>query len=414
MAEAAANLSTGDNLEQRILEVLSEVGGSVKIGQLVKKCQAPKKILNSILYRLKKEGKVSSTAAATWCLGGSASADEVPAVPEDPTAQPSLEDRIFRFLEANGPCRALHIAKALGMNTAKEVNPDLYKMRSRHLLSYNGQAWMIYDSSQKGQRLVDSGMRQERAAIIYQQNPINMICQQGANNHISISESEAIQIGHGNTMLRQIACTQRGPSPQHPLLLPAPDDPSSQNTPPGAWGAQHIHMEKSLLRRVQLGHGNEMSLPRDPVQHPAEEHPAGSFTGSPPVSATSADAGTSFHMQTPEPGPHPEGGTAQKVHIKSSWLEDATIGNSNKMTIRIASQGGAGESGNSEEPKGDTDSSSKASPYGSCSHTPSSSTLLAPELRTMTLGDSSPQTTEPVLTEEEDGAPDTEDRKTQE
>lgn len=46
-------------------------------------------------------------------------------------------------------------------------------------------------------------------------------------------------------------------------------------------------MEKSLLRRVQLGHGNEMSLPRDPVQHPAEEHPAGSFTGSPPGSMAS-------------------------------------------------------------------------------------------------------------------------------
>lgn len=72
------------------------------------------------------------------------------------------------------------------------------------------------------------------------------------------------------------------------------------------------------------------------------------------VSATSADAGTSFHMQTPEPGPHPEGDTVQKVHIKSSWLEDATIGNSNKMTICTASQGGVGESGNSEEPKGDT------------------------------------------------------------
>lgn len=78
-----------------------------------------------------------------------------------------------------------------------------------------------------------------------------------------------------------------GPSPHRPLLLPAPDDPSSQNTPPGAWGAQHIHMEKSLLRRVQLGHGNEMSLPRDSVQHPAEEHPAGSFTGSPPGSMAS-------------------------------------------------------------------------------------------------------------------------------
>lgn len=72
------------------------------------------------------------------------------------------------------------------------------------------------------------------------------------------------------------------------------------------------------------------------------------------VSATSADAGTSFHMQTPEPGPHPEGDTAQKVHIKSSWLEDATIGNSNKMTIRTASQGEVGESGSSREPKEDT------------------------------------------------------------
>lgn len=78
-----------------------------------------------------------------------------------------------------------------------------------------------------------------------------------------------------------------GPSPQHPLLLPAPDDPSPQNTPPGVWGAQHIHMEKSLLRRVQLGHGNEMSLPRDPVQHPTEDHLAGSFTGSPPGSMAS-------------------------------------------------------------------------------------------------------------------------------
>lgn len=69
----------------------------MKIGQLVKKCQAPKKILNSILYRLKKEGKVSSTAPATWCLGGSASADEAPAaVPEDPTAQPSLGNLSFR------------------------------------------------------------------------------------------------------------------------------------------------------------------------------------------------------------------------------------------------------------------------------------------------------------------------------
>lgn len=44
-----------------------------------------------------------------------------------------------------------------------------------------------------------SGVRQESSAIIYQQNPINMICQ-GANSHISIANSKAIQIGHGNVM----------------------------------------------------------------------------------------------------------------------------------------------------------------------------------------------------------------------
>lgn len=72
-------------------------------------------------------------------------------------ACPSLADeRIIRFLETSGPHRALHIAKALGMKTAKEVNPHLYAMRNRHLLSYDGNTWMIYDSSRRGQEL---GMR---------------------------------------------------------------------------------------------------------------------------------------------------------------------------------------------------------------------------------------------------------------
>lgn len=66
------------------------------------------------------------------------------------------------------------------------------------------------------------------------------------------------------------------------------------------------------------------------------------------VSTTTAEPETSFNMQSPEPGPHPEGVTAQRVHIKSCLLEDATIGNSNKMTIRPRSKGG-----DSEEPKED-------------------------------------------------------------
>ncbi|XP_037061326.1 Z-DNA-binding protein 1 isoform X2 [Peromyscus leucopus] len=350
MAEAAADLSTGENLEQKILQVLSEAGSPVKIAQLVKKCHVPKKTLNKVLYHLKEEGKVSLEAPATWCLGGDAPGDEVSAVPKDLTAHPSLDERVFRFLEDNGPQKALHIAKALGMKTAKEVNPHLYKMRDRHLLSYDGQTWMIYGPSQKSQEL--------------------------------------------------------GPRPHHPLPLPVSEDPSSQDPRPGAWGDQHIHMEKSMLRRVQLGHGNEMSVPREPV-----EHSAYSFTGSPPVSATTADQGTSFTMQTPEPGADPEGNTAQRVHIKSCLLEDATIGNSNKMTIHTMSEGGVTESGDSKEPKEDTDSSSKAVPRGNCSHT-SNSTLLTSELGTMTLGDSGPQTTGTVL--RADGISDTGSCQTQE
>ncbi|KAL6033297.1 hypothetical protein STEG23_014945, partial [Scotinomys teguina] len=365
-----------DNLEQKILQVLSEAGSPVKTAQLVKTCQVPKKTLNQVLYNLKKESKVSSEGPATWCLGRDAPGDEVPSIPENPTAQPSLDERVLRFLEDNGPQKALHIAKALGMKTTKEVNPHLYKMRERHLLSYDGQTWMIYDTSGKSQDLgwgldsgcgkfpgkfsavhtrapvslkqrnsmeyysvAHSGGRQESTAIIYQQNPINMICQQGTNNHISIANSEAIQIGHGNTMLRQIDCGQR-------------------------------------------------------------------------VSATTTGPGTSFTMQTPEPGPHPEGNTAQRVHIKSCLLEDATIGNSNKMTIHTTSEGGVTESGDSKETKEDTDSSSKAMPCGSCSHTPSNSTLLTSELRIMTLGGSGPKTTGTVL--KEDGVSNTGSCQTQE
>uniref|UniRef100_A0A8C8TKN8 Z-DNA-binding protein 1 n=1 Tax=Peromyscus maniculatus bairdii TaxID=230844 RepID=A0A8C8TKN8_PERMB len=402
MAEAAADLSTGENLEQKILQVLSEAGSPVKIAQLVKKCHVPKKTLNKILYHLKEEGKVSLEAPATWCLGGDAPGDEVPAVPKDLTAHPSLDERVFSFLKDNGPQKALHIAKALGMKTAKEVNPHLYKMKDRHLLSYDGQTWMIYGPSQKSQELAHSGVRQESTAIIYQQNPINMIYQQGTNNHISIANSEAIQIGHGNAMLRQIDCDQRG---KRRGLVRGAWSFKEKEQPPHLHG-QHIHMEKSMLRRVQLGHGNEMSVPREPV-----EHSAYSFTGSPPVSATTADQGTSFTMKTPEPGAHPEGNTAQRVHIKSCLLEDATIGNSNKMTIHTTSEGGVTESGDSKEPKEDTDSSSKAMPRGSFSHT-SNSTLLTSELGTMTLGDSGPQTTGTVL--RADGISDTGSCQTQE
>lgn len=398
MAEASVDLSTGDNLEQKILQVLSDAGSPVQIDQLLKKLQVPKKTLNQVLYLLKKEGRVSSPAPATWSLGGDgASGDGAPEIPEDSAAQPSLDERILRFLETKGPQRALHIAKALGMTTAKEVNPLLYSMRNKHLLTVSDtQMWTIYRPSQEGQERACSGVEQESPAVIYQQNPINMICQQGPNSHISIANSKAIQIGHGNVMSRQTICGDPGPWTPHHAPLPVLEDAAAQDTPPDTHGAQLIHLNKSMLRRVQLGHGNEMNLERDPV-----EHPVFSFNGSPPESTTTADPETAFNIQTPEPGPHPEGGIAQIVQIKSCLLEDATVGNNNKMTIHPRSKGGAKESADSEELKEDTGASSEATPPRSCLHTPSDPTLLTSELTAMAVGDGSPQITESVLREDE-------------
>lgn len=51
--------------------------------------------------------------------------------------------------------------------------------------------------------------------IIYQQSPI-MICQNAPHSHISIQNSEAVQIGHGNTIMRLTAPAESGESPGRP------------------------------------------------------------------------------------------------------------------------------------------------------------------------------------------------------
>ncbi|KAM6147521.1 Z-DNA-binding protein 1 [Erethizon dorsatum] len=337
MAKAPTDPSTGGQLEQKILQVLRKAGCPVRTPLLVKECQVPKQELNRVLYRMQKESKVSLAAPATWRLGGGDPGGLVLAQPaqlssaqrpqqepaatsESPSPQLSnLQERIYRFLEANGPCKALHIAKALSMGTAKDVNPDLYKMGSSHLLSCDEKSkeWKVSGAE-------DSGRRSQSATIIYQQNPINMIHQ----SQISIMNSEATQIGHGNVIVRQ---TKNDAAEPHHFLPVAPGD---------SWGPQNIHMESSVLRRVQVGHGNEMNLLRV-----ASEGPAYSPSSSPPVSAPAAGADASFEARMPEPDPHPEGDMVQRILIKSCHLEDAAFGNSNKMTVVPGAAGRGGAAG---------------------------------------------------------------------
>lgn len=53
---------------------------------------------------------------------------------------------IYNFLKADGPHKALTITKALGLETKKEVNHNLYDMERKHLLHHdtNLDVWAVY------------------------------------------------------------------------------------------------------------------------------------------------------------------------------------------------------------------------------------------------------------------------------
>ncbi|XP_023367821.1 Z-DNA-binding protein 1 [Otolemur garnettii] len=395
MAELPAALGKGDDLEQKILQVLRDASSPVKTVQLVKECQVPKKELNRVLYQMKKELKVSLESPTTWSLARGGPEGAAPtemaqpnhaeqqegtvATPEQPG--PGLSERqaeIFRYLKDKGPHNALAIAQALGMRTAKEVNPDLYKMKNKHLLDLDEKSklWTIY-------RPEDSGRRNQSAEVIYQQNAVNVFYQKEPHSQIFIANSSNTQIGHGNTITTQVASGENGPiAPPHlPPMVPG------DSSTPSAWSPQDIRLEQSLLRRVQLGHGNEMNLHGIP-----SEGQRRTLSRSPPVFATADSPEALFEVRMPGPGPQHEGDAVQKVNIKNCLLEDACIGNSNRMTVQPGAGGGAGS--------GDADPVHEASrprsrfpqDAGQAAH--QYSTTLSPSMRAMSLGERDPGTGE--------------------
>lgn len=189
-----------------------------------------------------------------------------------------------------------------------------------------------------------------------------------------------------------------------PIYLPPPAsaDPSPQDPLTESWGPQDICMEKSMLRRVQLGHSNEMTL-----QSTLAMDPGHSSSISSSVSATTDGPESSFKIRMPTPGPHSEGegGMAQRVHISSCSLEDTTIGSSNRMSVSLVSAGPRGgtepeDSGrNPGEPTEDAAPQSEAAeprsklPHGAGQAEPDMSTFTS-HLEAVTLESRDPEAAE--------------------
>ncbi|XP_070277474.1 Z-DNA-binding protein 1 isoform X1 [Myotis yumanensis] len=320
MAQASADIDETD-LEQRILQALKGAGTPVKAAQLEKECQVPRKYINRVLYRMKEKLKVDRDDSAKWRLREGGPGEVVPTEPAQPSHE--LQGQILRLLEASGPQRAVSIARSLGMKTSKDVNPYLYAMQEKHLLDLdkNSKTWAIYQPGTP-----------RAPTIIYQQSPV-MICQNAPHSHISIQNSEAVQIGHGNTIMKLMAPSESGSTAPRYFPPPPAAGPLGQDPLAGSSGLQDIRIDSSVLKCVQLGHRNEMNVHSTPATGPGH---------SPPVSAATAGP---EEIQTPAPGPHPEGegDAAQRVPIKPCFLEEDAIGNSNSLSVCRAGAGAGPE-----------------------------------------------------------------------
>ncbi|EPQ16694.1 Z-DNA-binding protein 1 [Myotis brandtii] len=327
MAQASADIDETD-LEQRILQTLKGADTPLKAAQLAKECQVPRKDINRVLYRMKEKLKVDRDDSAKWRLREGGPGEMVPTEPAQPSHE--LQGQILRLLEASGPQGAVSIAQSLGMKTSKDVNRYLYAMQEKHLLDLdkNSKTWAIYQPGTP-----------RAPPIIYQQSPV-MICQNGPYSHISIQNSEAVQIGHGNKIVKLMAPAESGSTA--PCYLPPPPaaGPLGQDPPAGSWGPQDIRIDSSVLKCVQLGHRNEMNVHSTPATGPGHS----------------------------PPGPHPEGegDAAQRVPIKPCFLEEDAIGNSNSLSVCRAGAGAGpeasrGDPGEPAEDAGGTGTTHKAS-----------------------------------------------------
>ncbi|XP_019365741.1 PREDICTED: Z-DNA-binding protein 1 [Gavialis gangeticus] len=381
MAKAASK----EELKQYILNYLRAAGTPKKAIEVANGCSVTKREANSMLYTLQKEGQVEKQDSGKWvvCAGGK-ELESCCKTPQPAAADTALvprgrhgnevvpvsnnsgltetQERIWTYLQEDGPQRALSIAKYLGKKTQKDVNPDLHELRKKHLLHFDeGQKlWSCYSTGADYQA---TGPKVKPSMIyIVQNNPINNISLPGDHHVVQVSHSTATQIGNNNTA--SVMDKHNDCNPTAWSFMGSTKNAKTSYDDSEAKAAmpcdQDVQVTKSVLRNVLLGNKNQMDVIKtDFVDSPAEQvgqcgtPEKDSFGQIPPRNFSSF----SLHNSTP----NRTGGTSsQSLSIDESTLDNVMIGNANQMWIRdgIASADLADLSANKDDDTSDSDSTS--------------------------------------------------------
>eukprot|EP00118_Oscarella_pearsei_P003548 m.14735 g.14735 ORF g.14735 m.14735 type:complete len:837 (+) comp25956_c0_seq1:77-2587(+) len=140
----AASPSSGLGLvadEESVLEYIRGQQRALRTLEIAKAvgCESSKSV-NPVLYTLERAGAVKRVGLSPpmWILAEYAGSAGSVAVQPDEVPHPSnsdLTDKISNFMESQStPMRTIEIAKAMGYETAKPVNPALYALQQRDIL----------------------------------------------------------------------------------------------------------------------------------------------------------------------------------------------------------------------------------------------------------------------------------------
>ncbi|XP_025060483.1 Z-DNA-binding protein 1 isoform X1 [Alligator sinensis] len=382
MAKAASREAS--EVKQRILDYLRAAETPKKAIEVASGCSITKQEANKALYTLHKEGQVEKRDGGKWvvCADGtelesccktpqSAAADTalvpwgrrgnavVPA--RNNSGLTETQERMCSYLHENGPQRALSIAKHLGKQTQKDVNPDLYALMRKHLLHFDEEQklWSCYS---KGADYKATGPKVKPSiTYILQTNPINNISLPGDHSAVHISHSTATQIGHNNTANVMDKNNDCNPTAQSSLsstknAKSSYDDSEAKAAMPCD---QDIQVTESTLRNVLVGNQNQMDVIKtDFVDSPAEQvGQCGTSEKDSFGQIPSSSSSFSLHNSTP----NRTGGTSsQRLSINKSTLDNVMIGNANQMSVcdGIAFADLADLSANKDDDTSDSDSTS--------------------------------------------------------